>query len=110
MIKTYFENKKLKLSKSESKYTKKIYKKEIEKIKKYFSKFILRINEKYLNKNNILSVKLLSNNSIKTKNDNKISKNSSLNGEYQSYKSNFDINSKKRLNKIITLCISEKNI
>ena len=108
MIKTYFENKKLKLSKSESKYTKKIYKKEIEKIKKYFSKFILRINEKYLNKNNILSVKLLSNNSIKTKNDNKISKNSSLNGEYQSYKSNFYINSKKFINKIITLCISEK--
>ena len=96
----YLEKNKIKLNKSESKETKDAIMKQIGKTKKYFSKLIPRINAKNLNldKKNLLKEKMLLSNSssFRTKSD------------YHISKSSFNMNMKKNINKIITLCISEK--
>ena len=117
MIQSYLEKNKLKLAKSELKYIKEASIKEIERTKKYFSKLIPRINIKYLNlnKKNLLSEKLISNSShtttFKTKSEDKTSKSNlstNFKKDYLTGKSSFLVNLKKNVNKIITLCISEK--
>ena len=116
-IQIYLEKNKLKLTKSELKHIKGVSVKQIEKTKKYFSKLIPRINAKYLNlnKKNLLMEKMISDashsTSYKTKSEDKTSKSnlsSNLKKDYQTGKSSFFTNLKKNLNKIITLCISEK--
>ena len=116
-LQSYFEKNKLKLNKSEVKSIKNMALKEIEKTKKYFSKLIPRINAKYLNSNkkSFLYQKMQSDaslsNSFRTKSDEKTSKSnlsSNLKKDYQTGKSSFFVSVKKNINKIITLCVSEK--
>ena len=116
-LQTYLEKNKLKLNKSEMKSIKNIALKEIDKTKKYFSKLIPRINAKYLNSNrkSFLYEKMQSDtslsNSHRTKTDEKTSKSnlsSNLKKDYQTGKSSFFVSVKKNINKIITLCVSEK--
>ena len=116
-IQMYLEKNKLKLTKSEMKHIKGASVKQIEKTKKYFSKLIPRINAKYLNlnKKNLLMEKMISDashsTSYKTKSEDKTYKSnlsSNLRKDYQTGKSSFYTNLKKNINKIITLCISEK--
>ena len=119
-IQNYLEKNKLKLNKSDSKSFKTIALKEIEKTKKYFSKLIPRINAKYLNKNkkSFLYEKISSDqshsnysNSYRTKSEDKTIRSnlsSNLKREHQTGKSSYYISVKKNINKIITLCISEK--
>ena len=116
-IQAYLEKNKLKLTKSELTHIKGASVKEIEKTKKYFSKLIQRINAKNLNlnKKNLLMEKMISeashSTSLITKSEDKTSKSnlsSNLRKDYQTGKSSFFMNLKKNINKIITLCISEK--
>ena len=119
-IQNYLEKNKLKLNKSDSKSFKTIALKEIEKTKKYFSKLIPRINAKYLNKNkkSFLYEKISSDqshsnlsNSYRTKSEDKTIRSnlsSNLKREHQTGKSSYYMSVKKNINKIITLCISEK--
>ena len=117
IIQTYLEKNKLKLTKSELKHIKGASLKQIEKTKKYFSKLIPRINAKYLNlnKKNLLMEKMISDvshsTSFRTKSEEKTSKSnlsSNLRKDYHTGKSSFFMNLNKNINKIITLCISEK--
>ena len=116
-LQTFLEKNKLKLTKSEMKHIKGASIKIIEKAKKYFSKLIPRINAKYLNinKKNLLYEKMLSDNShstsFKTRSEDVTSKSnlsSNLRKDYLTGKSSFAMNLKKNINKIITLCVSEK--
>ena len=115
-IQHYLEKNKLKLTKSEAKLIKGIAMKQMEKTKKYFSKLIPRINAKYLNlnKKTFLSEKMLldtsHSTSFKTKTEDKDIKSnlSSLKKDYQTGKSSVFMNIKKNINKIITVCLSEK--
>ena len=117
IVHNYLEKNKLKLTKSEAKSIKGIAIKQMEKTKKYFSKLIPRINAKYLNlnKKTFLSEKMLldtsHSTSFKTKTedkDNKSDLSSNIKKDYQTGKSSFFMNIKKNLNKIITVCLSEK--
>ena len=114
---TYLEKNKLKLSKSITNKLKDNIIKQAEKTKKYLSKLIPRINAKNLNlnKKNLLKEKMLldvsNSTSFKTKSEENTSKgNLSFNfrKDFQTNKSSFYTNLKKNINKIITLCISEK--
>ena len=116
-IQAYLEKKTLKLTKSELKTIKGIATKQIEKTKRYFSKLIPRINAKYLNlnKKSFLNEKMLTDashsTSFRTKSEDKTSKSnmsSNLRKDYQTGKSSFFVNVKRNINKIITLCLSEK--
>ena len=114
-IQTYLEKNKLKLTKTEAKLIKGIAIKQMDKTKKYFSKLIPRINAKYLNLNrkNFLSEKMLldtsHSTSFKTKNEDvKSNLSSNLRKDYQTGKSSFFMNTRRNINKIITVCLSEK--
>ena len=116
-LQAYLERSKLKLTKSEIKHFKGVAAKQLEKTKKYFAKLIPRINAKSLNlnKKNLLLEKMISDashsTSFKTKSEDKASVSnlsSNLKKDLQTGKSSFYMNMKKNINKIITLCISEK--
>ena len=116
-LQVYLEKSKLKLTKSEIKHFKGVASKQFEKTKKYFAKLIPRINAKSLNlnKKNLLLEKMISDashsTSFKTKSEDKASVSnlsSNLKKDLQTGKSSFYMNMKKNINKIITLCISEK--
>ena len=116
-IHSFFEKTKIKLTKYEMNLMKNTYSKQLEKTKKYFSKLIPRINAKSLNlnKKNLLSEKLLTDASHSTS-INKRSESiadisnfsSNFRKDYQTGKSSSFIVFKKNINKIITLCLSEK--
>ena len=114
-IQNYLEKNKLKLNKSDSKSFKTTALKEIEKTKKYFSKLIPRINAKYVNKKSFLFEKISSDqshsNSYKTKSEDKTIRSnvsSNLRRDHQTGISSYYTPVKKNINKIITLCLSEK--
>ena len=117
LIQNYLEKNKLKLNKADSKFlTNTILLKEYEKGKKYFSKIVPRMNIKNINKKHIVkndkSIGDNSNYSYHTKIDSKTEKSnfsSTFKKEMVTGKITSSFHYKyKNINKIITLCLSEK--
>ena len=118
-IQNYLERNKLKMAKTDSKFIKSaVLLKEYEKAKKFFGKIVSRMNIKNMNinKRSYLNEKMLSDTnhstSYKTKSEIKTEKSlfsSNLRKDFQTGKVSASFHFKnKNLNKIITLCLSEK--
>ena len=116
-IQNYLERNKLKLNKADSKFlTNSILLNEYEKTKRYFSKIVPRMNIKKINIKNIKNNKMIGDSNYSTsyqiKTDSKTEKSifsSTFKREMFTSKISTALQNKnKNLNKIITLCLSEK--